>query len=203
MIKQWIAKKHNLSTHIILTIFTYGIWLIIYIICKNSSQKNSSNTNYYNQNEFNYEKYDAFSQIQNKYKTVLKEHYDNLEKIGMLYTVANNLTLPNSPQMEQVINLCLKDISIAPLFKEYCLEIKKFQTNPTNALPNYESFKKLSIIYEKQKNYDKAIDICRQAIDLGYILDGTTGQMIGRLARLIKKQELLKKQIENKKAENV
>ena len=61
-------------------------------------------------------------------------------------------------------------------------------------LINYETFQRLAIIYEKQKEYEKAIDICKYAIEVGFYKDGTSGQMPGRLARLIKKsrQENLK-----------
>lgn len=46
------------------------------------------------------------------------------------------------------------------------------------------------MIYEKQGNFQKAIDICAEAIEIGAINDGTKGQMRGRLARLIKKSEI-------------
>ena len=35
---------------------------------------------------------------------------------------------------------------------------------------------------------DKAIEVCETAIRLGYIDDGTEGQMPGRIARLIRKK---------------
>lgn len=121
-----------------------------------------------------------------KYHSVLKAHSEYLEKINMLYTIANNLTIPNSPEMQQVISLCLKDIQLAPQYKEYYLNNAKIFNNDAT-LPIYPSFKRLAIIYEKQKEYQKAIDICKYAIELGFYKDGTPGQIPGRLAKLIKK----------------
>lgn len=52
---------------------------------------------------------------------------------------------------------------------------------------NYDSFERLAIIYEKRKEYDKAIEVCMHAIQLGFSRDSTSGQMPGRMARLMKK----------------
>lgn len=127
-------------------------------------------------------------ELDDKYQKILEMHFKYIEKIGMLYTVANNLSLPDSSQMQKVIDLCLKDIALAPQVSEYYIKAAKIDNEKIeNALPVYPSFQRLAIIYEKQKEYEKAIEICQQAIALGFYKDGTTGQMPGRLARLIKK----------------
>ena len=117
-----------------------------------------------------------------------------------MYTVANNLALPNSKEMQQVTDLCLQDIKLAPQILNYCKELANNydDDNLERYLVSYPSFKRLAIIYEKQGNFKKAIDICKQAIELGFYKDGTPGQMPGRLARLIKKSNQQKTQIENK-----
>lgn len=160
-------------------------WIFQHIFHKKSKFDNnlfSNDTYFYSPEELKQKELDE------KYSNILQKHLEYTEKIGMLYTVANNLTLPDSPQMQKVIDLCIKDISLAPQLSEFYMEIAKIYNQPLEtALPVYPSFKRLSIIYEKQKEYEKAIEVCNQAIKLGFYKDDTTGQMPGRLARLIKK----------------
>lgn len=200
--QEWVLKKRSIWFHIIITYFTCGIWAIIYF-CFKQKQKNKEET--YEEHLNNYmptgnEKLDDYYRIEKEYLPILKKHYDNIEKINMLYTVANNLALPNSKEMQQVINLCLRDIELAPQILNYCKEIANNydDDNLEKYLIDYSSFKRLAIIYEKQKKYDKAINVCKQAIKLGFYKDGTPGQMPGRLARLIKKSNQQKQQLENK-----
>ena len=168
---------------------------IVYFIIKWIYEHIFHKTNYSSQTHIENDKYayypDDFRakcELDDKYMGILEKHFEYLEKIGMLYTVANNLSLPNSPQMQKVIDLCLKDISLAPQVAEYYIQDAQLNKEDLKtALPHYPSFQRLAIIYEKQKEYDKAIEVCKKAIELGFYKDGTTGQMPGRLARLIKK----------------
>lgn len=131
---------------------------------------------------------DDYIRIENKYEKICNQHFKNIEKIEMLYTVANNLSTPNSAEMQKVIDICIEDIKIAPTYMEYCKEMANhYKDDLDNWVPNYVSFQRLAIIYEKQKEYKKAIEVCNHSIKLGYLKDGTKGQMPGRLARLLKK----------------
>lgn len=144
---------------------------------------NSNNCNYYDDLD-----YAAIQRLENQYSNITKLHYKYIEEIGVLYTVANNLALPNSLEMQQVIDLCLKDIMLATKFAEYSKQLAiLYKSEQKLYIDNYPSFRQLAIIYEKQKEYQKAADVCRLAIKLGFYKDGTTGQMPGRLARIIKK----------------
>lgn len=196
--KEWILRKRSIIFHIIATILTGGVWAFIYLSLKFSDISEDDDNNFHSfrdtfEEEITNEQYSGINyceldKLEQKYRPLLDKHYKNLEKIGMMYTVANNLSLPNSPQMQKVIDLCLEDISLAPQFLEYHVqEAKLYERKLEDWLPNYPSFQRLAIIYEKQKEYQKAIDICQQAIELGFYKDGTNGQMPGRLARLIKK----------------
>lgn len=49
--------------------------------------------------------------------------------------------------------------------------------------PRIPAFKRLAIIYEKQGDYEKAIDVCEMAMDRG-LDDGTKGGFEGRKQRL-------------------
>lgn len=198
--KEWILKKRSFLFHFVITCFTCGIWAILYFYCKSTS-KNKEETYEEHLNNFiptgNY-KLDDYYRIEKQYFPILNEHYKNVEKINMLYTVANNLSLPDSPQMQQVIDLCLKDIELAPQILNYCKEIaNNYDEDLEKHLINYVSFQRLAIIYEKQKEYQKAIDVCKKAIELGFYKDGTSGQMPGRLARLIKKLNQTKLQMQD------
>lgn len=55
-------------------------------------------------------------------------------------------------------------------------------------IPTVNPFKILAIMYEKNGEYDKAIQICNEALTFpGYESDGTKGGMKGRLEKLMKK----------------
>ena len=188
--RDWVLKKRSIVFHIVVTYFTCGIWAIIYLCCK-STQNNKEET--YEEHLNNYvptgnKDEDEYYRIEKQYYSVCTKHYKNIEKINMLYTVANNLTSPNSPEMQKVIELCQKDIELAPQIMNYYKELANYYKNDLDEyITNYVSFQKLAIIYEKRKEYQKAIDVCKLAIQIGFYKDGTAGQMPGRLARLIKK----------------
>lgn len=201
--RKWILKKRSIFFHIFATFFTGGIWAIIYIYCKLTSSNTVKEKTYKQYvEEYNFlgnDNLDDYIRIEKKYSKVLDQHFKNIEKINMLYTIANNLSLPNSSEMQQVINLCLDDIALAPQIYNYCKEMAiHYNQDLENHLFNYVSFQRLAIIYEKQGEYQKAIDICRQAIELGFYKDGTAGQMPGRMARLMKKLNNKNAKIENK-----
>lgn len=165
----------------------------------NYSNQYSPKESYYHGASYGSNDLDDYFKIEKKYSKILDQHFKNIEKIKMLYTVANNLSLPDSPEMQKVINLCLDDIALAPQIYNYCKEMANhYNDNLDNHLFNYVSFQRLAIIYEKQGEYQKAIDICRQAIELGFYKDGTAGQMPGRMARLIKKLNNQKLKLNNK-----
>lgn len=180
-----------------------GIGIIVWKVSKKRNRKTqwtNQNTHYqptnfvpnYRDNTFygNVDgDYQRFQEVQKRYDAVVNKHMNLLEQIGVAYTVANNLKLPNSPEMDRVIRLCEEDIGLSRIYKEYCEELRDTHCfgNSYEKLPEYPSFKRLAIIYEKRKEYDKAIAVCKQAIDLGFIDDGTDGQMLGRIARLMRK----------------
>lgn len=201
IMKKWVLKKRNILFHIIATYFTCGIWAIIYFYFKFTSN-NIEET--YTEHINNYvptgnEQIDNYYRIEKQYLPILNKHYKNIEQINMLYTIANNLSLPNSSQMQQVAELCLEDIRLAPQILNYCKEMANYYNDSLeNHLINYVSFQRLAIIYEKQGEYEKAIDVCKQAIALGFYKDGTAGQMPGRLARLINKLNKKNVQIKQK-----
>lgn len=127
-------------------------------------------------------------ELDDKYRQILNTHFKLLEKIKINYTVVINLGDEFSPQMDEIIQDCKTDISLAHQIYDYYFERAKLDNmSIEDSLPMYDSFKILAIIYEKRKEYQKAIDVCQKAIKLGFCKDGTDGQMPGRIARLYKK----------------
>ena len=62
---------------------------------------------------------------------------------------------------------------------------KKFKDYETPI--SVRAYKRLSMIYEKQGNYENAFEICIEAIKNGIEYDGTKSGFKGRAARMIKK----------------
>ena len=149
----------------------------------------------------NRQKISAWSSVLNKWMVIMNEHERLLSEIGVAYTIANNLKLPNSPQMQHVIELCKKDIALAEMSRKAQEEIQQVRIKngwadaSVATIVSFPTFKRLAIIYEKQKDYDSAIAVCQQAIELGYSDDGTDGQMPGRIARLLRKAGNARKKI--------
>lgn len=57
-----------------------------------------------------YEDAQKYQAVVKKWKSVVDEHNRLKEKIGVAYTVANNLSTPVSDEMQKVIDLCIKDL---------------------------------------------------------------------------------------------
>lgn len=196
----------NLGTILLLIVVGSIMIYVKFRLDKSARYTNSSEPVGNDQYDEEMRKYYAFSRVEEKYKALVQHHFDLIEKIGMAYTVANNLKLPNSPEMDYVIQLCKEDIALADQYKQYwdeCNATGYWDNGSMRSLPEYSSFKRLAIIYEKRKEYDEAIAVCQRAIELGYFRDGTEGQMPGRIARLIKKKGQEAKKLQNRKVENV
>lgn len=186
--------NHELFIHIILFLFTAGIGNIIYLIHKNNNQKSNKNiainSNLTYSDEENFQKgqiiAERISSIEKQYDKFIKVHYNLLERIGYQYSVAINQSNIFNQESEKCIRLCKEDIKIASIMKEY-FEKEHIVRQQTGALPSYPSFKYLAMLYEKQQNYQSAIYICIDSIKLGFLSDGTSAGMQGRLAKLIKK----------------
>lgn len=139
--------------------------------------------------------------VHKKYESVYNSHIKLEDEINLKYSVAKELKTFDSPEMNEIIELCIKDISYAPLMIKYRQELKVAGENESWYAPleRYDTFKRLAIIYEKRKEYDKAIDICKQAINLRLIKDGSQGGYPGRMARLTRKNNNLNKKLKDGK----
>ncbi len=206
-----IENKRYYEDHInkLIDKYEFKIKKYGYIFCNYCGKQITLNSNFciycgnniYTKVKINTPKYNAPDKqkilyIEDKYSKIIHQHSENVKKINLLYSLVNNLTTPNSKEMENIILLCLEDIRLAPEYSNYIKEISVVSNEKTEKfIINYISFQKLAIIYEKQGKLEEAIDICKYAIQLGFYKDGTAGQMPGRLARLVKKSRKDNKQL--------
>ena len=111
-----------------------------------------------------------------------KEYYDTSEKVESQWSVLYNLKAYTGPNADKYIELCRLNIQ---QFLEMDQLGKKFKDYETPI--SVRAYKRLSMIYEKQGNYENAFEICIEAIKNGIEYDGTKSGFNGRAARMIKK----------------
>ncbi len=104
--------------------------------------------------------------------SIKNEHFMYNSLIISYYKQRNN----RDDAIEKCIEYCKKDIEIVDEFLE------SWDGEP----PRIPSFKRLAIIYKKQKEYEKAIDVCDKAIERG-LSDKTKTGFEGRRQRLLNK----------------
>lgn len=145
------------------------------------------------------EKSNSWKSVHKKWQSVIDKHQSLTNQINSAYSAASKTGFLDGPDVQHLINLCVMDISIAEKFTKAQTEIQNVRIangwtdlgKSTKGIKTYPSFKKLAIIYEKQRKYNEAIAVCQNAIELGYISDGTAGQMPGRIAKLKQKASKL------------
>lgn len=81
-------------------------------------------------------------------------HRQHLRYSIAISEVYKNRAYPKA--LNHVIELCKKDMEL----------VLKYGTNPSIGALDFESFKRLVIIYEKQKKFEKCIEICSSALDI-------------------------------------
>lgn len=111
------------------------------------------------------------------------EHFRNLEHIQESYSKVTKNKNYFGKDADDVIYYAERDIAVAEEFMDIH---KKYNQEPPF---QYGSFKTLALLYEHRKEYEKAISVCKKAIDAGWGNDGTKGAMAARLKRLEKRYE--------------
>lgn len=119
---------------------------------------------------------DKFVKYQNEVKPISDKYYHLLEKIQNDWSVLYNSGDYTSKFATQLERKCFNDV----IYYEKMREInKKYgKTTPTN-IP---ALKRLAMLYERQGNYEKSIEICKRACFLG--MDERS-----RMLRMIKKAQ--------------
>lgn len=124
-----------------------------------------------------------------KYKRLSDNYYKDLTRIDTLWSTLYNINDFNGSYAKNYEELCLKNINaFKQIYDEFCIPYK---TVEFSCVPAY---KRLSMLYEKQKRYKEAVMVCIDAIQHGVpneYGDGGSGKMYARLARMAKKAEML------------
>ena len=111
-------------------------------------------------------------------KDILDEHFYYLHCIKVYYRNRDN----DPDALNKAIEYCKKQISISSKSKIAFLNAKHF-----GFLPSHTGYKQLAIIYEKQKEYQKALDLTKQALEEGW--DDECQKRIDRLEKKINKSK--------------
>lgn len=120
----------------------------------------------------------------NEYRELCAKYYQLLEEVESDYSVIYNLNLFDSFESSLLMDKCDEVIG---LLQKLMSIWAKYEVN----IPfSCDAFKRLSMLKEKQEDYQSAADACLKAIKCGIYNDGTPGGYRGRLARMIKKGNL-------------
>ena len=122
--------------------------------------------------------------IQQPYSTykpnpIADTYFKHMEQINVMWSVLSNLKTFTGEQAQQLESLCIQNISEYKQYVQYYDGIE-----PPHHAP---AFVRLAMLYEKQQEYEKGINVCVDAIRSGAYEDNSKGKMYGRLARLINK----------------
>lgn len=94
--------------------------------------------------------------INKSYVSVLDKHFFYLEKLKVYYRNRDT----DDFALDKAISACIEQINISKQSKEAFL--KEYKNSP---LPSHSWFEQLAIIEEKRWNYEKAIELSKQALD--------------------------------------
>ena len=128
-----------------------------------------------------------FRMLRMEYDTAIKRHNRTSAKIRRVNAAAREFDDVSGPEMQEVIDLCKRDIQDAPALMEYAKKWAAMQGSKTVYPPQYDSFRRLALIYERQGKYEEAIDVCNQAIQIGLEDVNSNISYKERRAKLIEK----------------
>lgn len=111
---------------------------------------------------------------QKEIKNISDKYFSLMKEIENDWSVLYNLGDYIGKLSNQFEKKCLEDIAYYEKMRE--IDIKYGERTPTN-IP---AFKRLAMLYERRTDYEKSVDICKQAISLG--MDERS-----RMVRMIKK----------------
>lgn len=114
-------------------------------------------------------------------KSMEKLYFKQMEAIDVQWAVISNLRAYTSDEARNLELLCLQNIQI---YNKIAGNYRSTGREEPHHAPGYV---RLCMLYEKQKRFEDAVLICKQAIENGAYEDGSKGKMHGRLARLLRK----------------
>lgn len=140
--------------------------------------------------ELKYEIYwNKRKEFDSKYFKVYEKRCNLREKVNSLYSIGNSCDNPFNKHYIKILDICNEELKKTDYYnkinKEY-KELSKIINESYNYIDFFE-YKKMALIFEKQKEYRKAIAICHMAIKNGIMHDGTSGGFYARIGRINKK----------------
>lgn len=124
-----------------------------------------------------------------RYHQLSEQYYTILPKIDTMWSILYNTKDFNSKNADSYEKLCLKSINtFKQINEEFCIP------NNTIEFTCIPAYKRLAMLYEKQKKYSEATYCVLDAIQHGVpneYGDGGGGKLYARLARMAKKAGLL------------
>ncbi|MGG7207117.1 tetratricopeptide repeat protein [Clostridium perfringens] len=135
-----------------------------------------------------YDRHFAYMELQNFYYKYRNLDMSYLNKcIEYCLLDINSLKALNDDYIKHQINMEVDVMKYIYTEKEIKERIDKIASVGFDA--SIPAFKRLAIIYEKQKEYEKAIEICEKAIEYGEESDGTKEGFKGRIKKLKSKKK--------------
>ena len=153
-----------------------GLWIICGKLLLKVAEPSDSNTGTTQDNIY-------ISEYLKSEQYATEKYYKNSEKIESMWSVLHNLEIISGPKADDFERFCKENIEDLKNMLSAKAKAGEYTETPLQV----SAYKRLAMLYEKQKRYDEAIDICAEAIRCGAIEDGSNGKMYGRLARLIRK----------------
>lgn len=119
---------------------------------------------------------DKHLKFEKEFRPIFNEYYASLQKIKKDWSVMYNLKEYSGKKAERFERECLHNIAVYKSM--YSIETKYGEDHLTAV----EGYKRLAMLYERQGNFEKAANVCKEAIQFSNLED-----MKGRLAIAIKK----------------
>ncbi|MBQ3598911.1 MAG: hypothetical protein II987_06560 [Clostridia bacterium] len=119
---------------------------------------------------------EIFSEFQSKFRPLYKEYSESAAKIKIEWTNINNDKVYFGHHIDLFVELCTQNIVV---YKNMVALENQYNEDH---LQEAEGFKRLAMLYEKQKDFEKVVCICKEAI-----ICGDVRSMSQRLSRAIAK----------------
>ncbi|MDY4739377.1 tetratricopeptide repeat protein [Absicoccus porci] len=118
-----------------------------------------------------------FQKYWNESNQITNEYFDLLERIKRDWSTMYNLHDYTGQIATNLETNCKRSIELFNKWKK--VSIKYDQDMP----PGAPCYKRLAMLYEKQKKYEESIDVCKEAIHIGVNISDAKPRMV----RMIKK----------------
>ena len=127
------------------------------------------------------EKTKLYHVISVQYQVFYSEYYKNIQKASEYYSlfINNNLDIKYFEKMLECCNYVFENVE---QYRNLEMMNNKL-TGVRDITSSNSAYLVLAKAYEKLKQYEKAIDICENAIENGFINDGTKTGFAGRIEK--------------------